>query len=222
VKLPYPFRRTRVKICGFTRPDDALAAVRLGADAVGLVFYPQSPRNVDIDEARTIVSVLPPFATVVGLFVDESEDRVRRVLDRVRIDLIQFHGDEAPDYCAAFGKPYIKAIRMRPGLELAAEMSRHAGAAGFLLDAWHPEAKGGTGSRFDWNSIPKDCAASVILAGGLEPDSVREALRAVRPYALDVSSGVEAAKGIKDAGRMAAFLKEVQAFDYREQVDPTL
>jgi phosphoribosylanthranilate isomerase len=219
VKIPYIFRRTRVKICGFTRPDDALAAVRLGADAIGLVFYPPSPRHVEIETARAIVASLPPFVTVVGLFVDEEAARIKEILERVRIDLIQFHGDEAAEYCAGFGKPYIKAIRMSPGLDLAAVMDAHGHASGFLLDAWHPDAKGGTGSRFDWSLIPGEYADSLILAGGLEPGNVAGALRTVRPFALDVSSGVEAEKGIKDAGKMAAFLKEVYKFDYSQQVD---
>lgn len=219
MKIPYLSRRTRVKICGFTRPDDAVAAARLGADAIGLVFYPPSPRHVDLETARAITAALPPFVTVVGLFVDEVAAEVRRVLERVRIDLIQFHGDEAPGYCAGFGKPYIKALRMRPDLDLAAALADHEGASGFLLDAWHPDAKGGTGSRFDWKLIPEDEAGSLILAGGLEPGNVGEALSAVRPYAVDVSSGVEAGKGIKDAGKMAAFLKAVQLFDYSHDAD---
>jgi phosphoribosylanthranilate isomerase len=219
VKIPYLFRRTRVKICGFTRPDNALTALRLGADAVGLVFYPPSSRHVDVDRAQAIAAALPPFATVVGLFVDEDAARVRRVLERVRIDVIQFHGDEDPGYCESFGRPYIKAIRMKPELDLAAVMGAHGGASGFLLDAWHPESKGGTGHRFDWALIPEEFADSLILAGGLEPGNVAEALRAVRPYALDVSSGVEAEKGIKDAGKVAAFLNEVHKFDYSQQAD---
>ena len=219
MKIPYLFHRTRVKICGFTRPEDALAAVRLGADAIGLVFYPPSPRSVSVDTARTIVASLPPFATVVGLFVDEEAARVRQVLERVRVDLIQFHGDEPPAYCAGFGKPYIKALRVRPGVELAAAMAGHSGASGFLLDAWDPDTKGGTGRRFDWKLIPKEPAGSLILAGGLAPGNVAEALRTVRPYAVDVSSGVELEKGLKDAGKMAAFLKEVREFDYSQAAD---
>jgi phosphoribosylanthranilate isomerase len=219
VKIPYLSRRTRVKICGFTRPDDAVAAVRLGADAIGLVFYPPSPRHVEIETARVIAGVLPPFVTVVGLFVDDAAKGIREVLERVRIDLIQFHGDEPPEYCAGFGKPYIKALRMRPDLDLAAAMAAHGEASGFLLDAWHPDAKGGTGSRFDWSLIPEDKAGSLILAGGLEPGNVGEALRTARPYAVDVSSGVEARKGIKDAGKMAAFLREVQLFDNSHDAD---
>ena len=219
MKIPYPNGRTRVKICGFTRPGDALDAIRLGADAIGLVFYPPSPRNVSVAVARGITAVLPPFVTVVGLFVDEAEDRVREVLDAVRIDLLQFHGDEEPDYCAGFPRPYIKALRMKPGFDPAAAMAAHGNASGFLLDAWHPDAKGGTGARFDWSLIPQERAGSLILAGGLEPGNVAEALRSARPYALDVSSGVEAAKGIKDAGKMAAFLKQVQQFDYSQYAD---
>lgn len=219
-KIPYPFRRTRVKICGFTRPEDAQAAVRLGADAIGLVFYPPSPRHVEIDQARAIVAALPPFVTVVGLFVDEEPAQVRRVLEQVRIDLLQFHGDEEPDYCGGFGKPYIKALRMTPGLELATAMGAYDDASGFLLDAWHPDAKGGTGSRFDWKLIPTELAGSLILAGGLAPGNVAEAMQTARPYALDVSSGVEAEKGIKDADKMAAFLLEVHKIDYQHHHRP--
>jgi len=219
VKFPYPFRRTRVKICGFTHPDDALTAVRLGADAIGLVFYPPSPRHLDIDTARKIVSALPPFATAVGLFVDEDEVVVREILEKVRIDLIQFHGEESPDYCRRFGKPYIKAVRMRSETDLATVVDTYSDAAGFLLDAWHPDAKGGTGHCFDWDLIPKECRQSVILAGGLTSDNVGEALRTVGPYAVDVSSGVEAGKGIKDAGKMAAFLKQVHEYDHRANID---
>ncbi|WP_348759658.1 phosphoribosylanthranilate isomerase [Candidatus Methylocalor cossyra] len=212
-------RRTRVKICGLTRPDDAVAAVRLGADAIGLVFYPPSPRQVSVAAARAIVNALPPFATVVGLFVDEEAGRLREILDQVRIDLLQFHGDEDPGYCAAFGKPYIKALRVRPGLDLTAAAAAYRNAAGILLDAWDPGARGGTGQRFDWRTIPAELAGASILAGGLDPDNVSEALRTVRPYALDVSSGVESAKGIKDIGKMAAFLEAVQRFDYHDHAD---
>jgi len=221
-KIPYPFRRTRVKICGFTQPSDARNAVRLGADAIGLVFYPPSPRHVEIEQAQAIVAGLPPFVTVVGLFVDEDAARVREVLQRVRIDLLQFHGDEDAGDCGSFGKPYIKAIRMRPDLDLSAAMSAHPQASGFLLDAWHPDAKGGTGDRFDWSRIPAELADTLILAGGLEPGNVAEALSAVRPYALDVSSGVEAGKGIKDAVKMAAFLTAVHQFDNQHYADGSL
>jgi len=206
--------RTRVKICGFTRPDDARAAAWLGVDAIGLVFYPPSPRHVDIGQAQAIVAALPPFVTVVGLFVDEEPARLREVLGQVRIDLLQFHGDESPAYCGAFGRDYVKAIRMRPGTDLRAVAADYRAASGLLLDADDPQAKGGTGARFDWAMIPPDCPLPVVLAGGLNPENAGAALRQVRPFGLDVSSGVEAAKGIKDVDKMAAFLKEVHDFDH--------
>lgn len=221
-KIPYPFHRTRVKICGFTRPQDALAAVRLGADALGLVFYPPSPRHVDIERAQAIVAELPPFITVVGLFVDAAAARVAEVLGAVRIDLLQFHGDEDAGYCGAFAKPYIKAIRMKPGLDLVSTVAKYRAASGILLDAWHPDAQGGTGDRFDWGLIPVEFAATLTLAGGLTPGNVAEALRTVRPYALDVSSGVEAGKGIKDTAKMAAFIQEVHLFDSKQYADGSL
>lgn len=219
MKIPYPCHRTRVKICGLTRPGDALKAVELGVDAIGLVFYPPSPRHVTIEQARAIVAGLPPFVTVVGLFVDESPASLREVLAQVRIDVLQFHGDEDPAHCRAFGRPWIKALRMKPGLDLAAAMAPYAGAGGFLVDAWQADAAGGTGATFDWRRLPAELAHQVILAGGLTPDNIGAALRSVRPYAVDVSSGVEAGKGIKDADRMAAFLKHVQRFDYERLSD---
>jgi len=206
--------RTRVKICGFTRAEDARAAALLGADAIGLVFYPPSPRHVDIAQAQAIVANLPPFTTVVGLFVDEEPARVREVLAQVRIDLLQFHGDESPDDCQSFGWPYIKAVRMKPGTDLAQVAADYHHAAGLLLDAFDPQAKGGTGTGFDWAMAAGGCSLPLILAGGLRPDNARQALRQTRAYGLDVSSGVEAAKGVKDNDKMAAFLKEVQDFDH--------
>lgn len=205
--------RTRVKICGLTRIEDAQAAAGLGVDAIGLVFYPPSPRNVDIAQARCIIDSLPPFVTVVGLFVDEDPQRVAVVLDSVRIEVLQFHGDESPGYCQSFGRAYIKAVRMKPGTDLLKLASEYRSSSGLLLDADDPSAKGGTGKGFDWALIPPACPLPVILAGGLNPGNAREALRQVQPYGLDVSSGVEAAKGIKDAQKMAAFIKEVQDFD---------
>jgi len=205
--------RTRVKICGFTRIEDAQAAASLGVDAIGLVFYPPSPRNVDIVQARSIVEALPPFVTVVGLFVDEDSRRVEVVLNSLRIDLLQFHGDESPDYCKAFGRAYVKAIRMKAGTDLQRVASDYRSSSGLLLDADDPITKGGTGLGFDWAMISSGCPLPVILAGGLNPSNAGDALRQVRPYGLDVSSGVEAAKGVKDAGKMAAFIKEVQDFD---------
>ncbi len=201
--------RTRVKICGFTRPGDALEAARLGVDAVGLVFYPDSPRYVTLETARVIAAALPAFVTVVGLFVDAAPETVEAVLERVPLDLLQFHGQESPEDCARYGRPYIKAIRMAEGIDLYREAERFHQARGPLLDAWHPAVPGGTGERFDWARIPADLPLPVILAGGLSPDNVAEAVRRVRPWAVDVSSGVESAKGVKDPAKMAAFLREV-------------
>jgi len=205
--------RTRVKICGFTRSEDAKYAAMLGVDAIGLVFYPPSPRHVSIGQARAIVNALPPFVTVVGLFVDEDPQRVMEVLQSVRIDLLQFHGDESPDYCAAFDRNYVKAIRMRPGTDLQRVASEFCSALGLLLDADDASAKGGTGKSFDWALIPTGCTLPIILAGGLNPGNAQSALQQVQLYGVDVSSGVESAKGIKDLNKMAAFIKEVHYFD---------
>jgi phosphoribosylanthranilate isomerase len=201
--------RTRVKICGITRIEDALAAARSGADAVGFVFDPASARVIAPAAAREIRLALPPFVTVVGLFVDAPAERVREVLGAVALDLLQFHGSEPPEFCRSFHRPYIKAIRMRPETDLHAEERRYRDAAGILLDTYSPAAAGGTGERFDWARVPEDLARPVILAGGLDPSNVIEAVRRVRPYAVDVSSGVEQSKGIKDAARITAFLRAV-------------
>ena len=205
--------RTRVKICGFTRVDEAVYAAHLGVDAIGLVFYPSSPRHVEIDQAQRIVKALPAFTSVVALFVDEQEARIREVLAQVAIDCIQFHGDEPAEACRIYGKRYIKAVRMQDGINIPALALDYHDAAGLLLDAYHPDAKGGTGSQFDWDLIPKQRTLSIILAGGLDADNAKQAVQTVRPYALDVSSGVEASKGIKDALKMAAFIKQVNEGD---------
>ena len=205
--------RTRVKICGFTRIEDAVSAARLGVDAIGLVFYPPSPRNVDIEQAVKIVNALPAFVSVVALFVDALEVQIREVLDRVSIDCLQFHGDEPPEACRLYNKRYIKAVRMRDGIDISSLALHYSDAAGLLLDAYHPGAKGGTGSRFDWALIPGQCALPIVLAGGLDQNNARQAVQTVRPYALDVSSGVETGKGIKDALKMAAFIREVNEGD---------
>jgi len=205
--------RTRVKICGFTRPGDALEAARLGVDAVGLVFYPRSSRYVTGERAAAIAAALPAFVTVVGLFVDARPGEIEAVLGQVPLDLLQFHGDETPAECERFGRPYIKAVRMAPGIDLYREAERFHQARGLLLDAWHPAVPGGTGERFDWARIPADLPLPVILAGGLSPANVAEAVRRVRPWAVDVSSGVESAKGVKDPAKMAAFLREVEHGD---------
>ncbi len=212
--MTYPWQRTRVKICGLTRPADAEAAVLLGADALGLVFYPPSPRSVAVEQAAAILAALPPFVTVVGLFVDEEPGRVQETLTRLRIDLLQFHGDEDPGYCRSFGKPYIKAIRMRESTDLVREARRHAGAQALLLDAYDPSAKGGTGLSFDWRRAETPGGVRLVLAGGLTPENVGAGLDAMHPYGVDVSSGVEADKGIKDVTKMAAFLQEVYRFDH--------
>lgn len=199
--------RTRVKICGITRVEDALAAVEAGTDAIGLVFAEASPRYVPADRAQAIVAALPPFVTVVGLFVDAPAARIRQVIGQVPLDLLQFHGHESPEECRQFGRPYIKAMRMVPEMDLATEVRRYMQAAGVLLDSYDPHMAGGTGATFDWTRVPRDLAKPVILAGGLTPENVGRAVQTVRPYAVDVSSGVEWSKGIKDAAKIAAFIQ---------------
>ncbi|WP_031433155.1 phosphoribosylanthranilate isomerase [Methylomarinum vadi] len=200
--------RTRVKICGFTREEDAVYAARLGVDAIGLVFYPPSPRNINLDKASAIIEALPAFVTVVALFVDAGEERIREVLDRLPVDCLQFHGDETPAQCRIYGKPYMKAIRMKENVDMAGIVRQYHDASALLLDAYHPGLKGGSGNGFDWSLIPRDCALPIVLAGGLTPDNAPRAIAEVRPYALDVSSGVESEKGIKDAAKMAAFIQK--------------
>ncbi|MES9959284.1 MAG: phosphoribosylanthranilate isomerase [Sedimenticola sp.] len=202
--------RCRAKICGITRPEDALEAVRQGADAIGLVFYPPSPRAVSAEQAAGIVAALPPFVTVVGLFVNATEEEVNEVLGSVRIDLLQFHGDESRAQCNRHGKPYIKAIRMREGVDLQQQKAAYPDAAGLLLDTYQKGVPGGTGERFNWELIPADLAGSIVLAGGLTPENVEQAINSVRPYAVDVSGGVEQDKGIKDSEKVAAFMRGVK------------
>lgn len=204
---------TRVKICGITRTEDALAAAGSGADAIGLVFYPRSPRHVVIEQARQLADVLPPFVTVVGLFVDADAALVREVLKSVALDLLQFHGDETPQYCAQFDKPYLKAVRVKAGVDLLQCASEFGGARGLLLDAHVEGVPGGTGNAFDWALIPGKLPLPLILSGGLDAGNVAAAIEQVRPYAVDVSSGVEANKGIKDAAKIAAFIDEVKRAD---------
>ena len=205
--------RTRVKICGLTRESDLAAAAAAGTDAIGLVFYAPSPRAVETEQARTLLEVLPAFVTSVGLFVNAEPDLVRSVLARVPLDSLQFHGEEPPDYCGAFHRPWIKAVRMRPGADLKALVERYGGAKGLLLDTYDPTAAGGTGRRFDWDLVPEWLAPRIILAGGLNPGNAAEAVRRLRPYALDVSGGVESAKGVKDRGKMEAFIQGVKDGD---------
>ena len=205
--------RTRVKICGITRPEDAAAAVASGADALGFVFYPPSPRCVDIEQAARIVAGLPPFVMSVALFVNAEPELVADVVGALRVDLLQFHGNECPDYCASHGRPWIKAVRMKDGVDVDREMTRYAGARGLLLDAYRPGVPGGTGEAFDWERIPAETGPRIILAGGLEPGNVGAAIATVRPHAVDVSGGVEADKGIKDPARIAAFMRSVKLAD---------
>ncbi|HEX9180540.1 MAG TPA: phosphoribosylanthranilate isomerase [Burkholderiales bacterium] len=204
---------TRVKICGITRPEDAIAAARSGADAIGLMFYPPSPRCVTPEQARRIVAAVPPFVTLVGVFVDPAPEEVRAVLSRVPLHLLQFHGDEAPEFCAGFGFDYIKAARVRPGLDLVQYAARHGAARGLLLDAYVPGSHGGTGQSFDWALIPRDLPLPLVLSGGLDASNVAEAVRRLRPWAVDVSSGVESARGIKDPVRISAFIRGVRDAD---------
>lgn len=205
--------RTRIKICGFTRPDDARQAAALGVDAIGLVFYPPSPRAVDIAQAQAVIAALSPFVSTVGLFVDEASKRVQAVLDQVPLDMLQFHGNESPEYCAQFGRPWLKAIRMREGVDLAREAERYRAAAGLLLDAYRPGIPGGTGESFEWSRIPPGLDIPVVLAGGLTPANVAGAIASAQPFAVDLSGGVEAGKGMKDAAKMAALVAAVQAAD---------
>jgi phosphoribosylanthranilate isomerase len=201
--------RTRVKICGITRPEDGLVAARHGADAIGLVFYDKSPRSVELSAAQEIVSALPPFVDVVALFVNEQEARIREVLSSIPIDLIQFHGDEPAEFCSRFGRRYIKAIQMRENTDLAQVCEQYSGASGILLDTYKKDVPGGTGESFQWSLVPKNLTKPIILAGGLSPDNVVAAITQVNPYAVDVSSGVEKAKGVKDEDRIAALIRGV-------------
>jgi phosphoribosylanthranilate isomerase len=201
---------TRVKMCGITRSQDGLVAAEAGADAIGLVFYAKSPRNVGLDQAASIVKVLPPFVTTVALFVNPQPSEVEAILRQVRPDVLQFHGEETPEFCRSFGVPYLKAARARPQTDLLQFAAVYADAQGLLLDAWSEAGHGGTGERFDWNMIPDHLPKPIILAGGLGPVNVRHAIGLVHPWAVDVSSGIEIAKGIKDAALIAAFMKEVK------------
>lgn len=204
---------TAVKICGITRVEDALAAARHGAHAIGLVFYRPSPRYVEPDAAAAIVRALPPFVTPVGLFVDAGEDEVRSVAARSEVRLLQFHGAESAEFCARFDLPYLKALRVRPGVDLLQYARDFHSAKALLLDAFQEGLHGGTGAVFDWNLIPRALPLPIVLSGGLTPENVSDAIRRVQPCAVDVSSGVEAGKGIKDASLIAAFIKGVRNAD---------
>lgn len=201
---------TRVKICGLTRSEDVRAAVASGADAIGLVFYEKSPRSVTLDQAEQLAQGIPPFVSVVGLFVNASETRVNQVLERVPLDLLQFHGDETAEFCARFRRRWVKAIRVREDGQIRRAFQDYSQAAGLLVDAWDPDRYGGTGQSFNWNLIPQERPLPLILAGGLSSANVSAAVEQVEPWAVDVSGGVESGKGIKDAVKISEFIKEVR------------
>jgi phosphoribosylanthranilate isomerase len=205
--------RTRVKICGITRREDALAAAEQGADAIGFVFFRPSPRYVSLEQARDIAARTPPFVATVGVFVNSSSEEVEQVISKCGVTLLQFHGDESPEFCSSFSRPYLKAVRIRPGLDLIKYLSPYTTARAWMLDAFHDDLWGGTGGSFDWSLVPERMARPIILSGGLTADNVASAVRRVRPYAVDVSSGVESSKGIKDAARIAAFIGVVKDED---------
>jgi len=204
---------TAVKICGITRVEDALAAARAGALSIGLVFYAPSPRCVTPEKALVIIRALPPFVSAVGVFVDPREAEVRATLAAVPIQLLQFSGSESPAFCRRFGMPYIKAVHMKAGVDLLQYARDYHDARALLLDTFVEELHGGSGVAFDWGLIPSGLPLQVILSGGLTVENVRSAVRRVRPSAVDVSSGVESAKGVKDAGKIAAFINEVRNAD---------
>jgi phosphoribosylanthranilate isomerase len=199
----------RSKICGITRIEDALAAVEAGADAIGFVFYPKSPRAVTAQQAKAIIAALPPFISTVGLFVNASACELNETLDAVPLDLLQFHGDETPEQCEGYHRPFIKALRVKAGDDIAAACKQYSKASGILLDTYVEGVPGGTGETFDWALIPKELSKPIILAGGLTSANVSQAIAQVRPYAVDVSGGVEKSKGIKDHDKIRAFMSAV-------------
>ena len=196
---------TRVKFCGLTHEEDIAQAVKLGVDALGFVFYAPSSRSVALDHAAMLTSSVPAFVTRVGLFVNEQPAVIQNIFERTRLNLIQYHGDETPEFCDAVGLPFIKAFRVRPGIDIQTEMERYPNASGFLLDAYVKGQPGGTGERFDWGMIPQS-NAPIILAGGLSPDNAKDAIEQVAPWALDVSGGIETKPGRKDPDKMARFM----------------
>lgn len=196
----------RIKICGITNIEDARAVVDAGAHALGLVFYPASPRAVDIAQARAIAYAAGPFISVTGLFVNADAALVNSVLSRVPLQLLQFHGDETAAYCESFQRPYIKAIRMRPELDVAGAVAAHPNATAILLDAYRQGVPGGTGETFDWARVPHYSQVPIVLAGGLSPENVAEAIRQTGVYGVDVSGGVESAPGKKDHNQIKSFI----------------
>ena len=207
---------TAIKICGVTSVDNALEVARSGVSAIGLVFYAESPRNVDLEIARSIVKNLPPFVSVVGLFVNPSVDEVFKTLESVDLNLLQFHGEEKPDFCSKFKKPYLKATNVSTEVDLIEYGKVYEEASGLLLDTFSEKVRGGTGETFDWNLVPSELDVPIVLAGGLCPDNVAAAIDWVRPWAVDVSSGVEGArKGVKDLALVRDFIDEVKNADAR-------
>ena len=207
--------RTRIKICGITRLEDALAAVEQGADAIGFIQWRSSPRFIEPVAAAAIARSLPPLVTPVAVFVNPSREQVNAALEAIPAATLQFHGEEEPRFCQGFGRPWIKAAGVKPGRDLVKYFAEFNTASAWLVDEFHEKLYGGTGSRFDWNLVPRNPARPLILSGGLGEDNVDEAIQAVRPYAVDVSSSVESAKGIKDAALIAAFISEVRRADQR-------
>ena len=207
-------RSVRVKICGLTSANIAAAAACAGADAVGLVFYPPSSRNLaDLELARDIAYAAGPLINIVGLFVDPQAQEVERVLGRVPLTMLQFHGDESETFCQSFARPYLKALRMKPGVDVEEQAIRYGSAAGVLLDAYHPTMPGGTGEVFDWQQIPRSLPRPLILAGGLRPDNIANAVASVHPWGVDVSGGVESSPGVKDAFLIREFIRRAKAVE---------
>lgn len=200
----------RVKVCGITRSEDAEAAVQCGADAIGFVFWPHSARYIDADSARRIAEVIPPFVCTVGVYVDPDAAWVEETARAAKLNLLQFHGDESPEFCNQFSQPYIKAIRVKPDTDLLQYAERYRTAKGLLLDTYAANMPGGTGHVFDWQLIPQQLPLPLILSGGLNPDNVANAIKQTKPWAVDVSSGVEASKGIKDKKKIIAFMQGVK------------
>ena len=200
----------RVKVCGITRVEDALTAIRLGANAIGFIFWDKSARYIDPNEARKIVMALPPFVTVVGVYVNPSSEWVEETCSIAGLNLLQFHGDELPEFCSQFPLPYIKAVRIRSGIDLLQYATQYSSSNGLLLDSYVEGVPGGTGRTFEWSLIPENLSLPLILSGGLHPENVCAAIRKAKPWAVDVSSGVEITKGIKDADKIAAFMTGVR------------
>lgn len=207
-------KATRIKICGITRVQDAQVASAEGADAIGIVFYPPSPRFVaDLALARDIALAAGPFVTVVGLFVDPEPAELTAIMDAVPLHMLQFHGNESAGFCQQFARPYMKALRMKPGADISGQAATFDGASGILLDAYRKGVPGGTGETFDWSGVPSGLSQPLVLAGGLTPHNVSEAIRVAKPWAVDVSGGVETSKGIKDAALVSRFCQAVRAAD---------